>query len=349
LLEPKDYESGLLKGRGKKFRQAWSAWRAVKQKLQANEYDIVECYGDEFWLVLWQLSKSTHRPLLVAHTNGLELLDRSRSDTYDPIRSRFRKTFNNQTHARFSRFAFSCADAFVSLCELDRQHVLEAKLYPTERTAVVEPGLDDEYLDVPFMPHREERVAFIGSWIPRKGIKHLSMVMSSVLTYKLSLQLDLYGTGTSKANVLRSFPARLHSRINVHPRISNRELSNSLARTKVFFFPSQYEGFGIALAEAMACGCAAVTTRTGFGAGLRDHEEAWLCSFDDVRMMENAIRQFLENDSLRAKVAMGGWRRARALTWEVNISKLENTYIEWLANHDPDKENALPLPGENPS
>ncbi|MDT5062888.1 MAG: hypothetical protein QOH63_3347 [Acidobacteriota bacterium] len=337
VLEPKDYEIGQRYAKAKKFRQAWGAWRAVKQKLRANKYDLVEFYGDEFWLVSWQLSKSRNRPLLVAHTNGLELLDRSRSQFYNPRRSRLQRWVSLQTHERFSHLAFAYADAFVSLCELDQQHVLDLMLYPIELTSVVEPGLDEEYLAVPFSPLKEERVAFNGSWLPRKGIKELAAVMSVVLARNPKLHFDVYGTGGARDVVLSTFPAELHARITVHPRISNKELADSLAKAKIFFFPSQYEGFGIALAEAMACGCAVVTTRTGFGWALRDREEAWLCDFDDVMAMENAVQRLLQDDAMRTKVAVGGWHRVRALTWQSNVKKLEAIYRGWLSN--PQYEN----------
>ena len=81
VAEPKDYETWHGIGRAKKFRQAWGAWNFVKQKLRITQYGVIEFYGDEFWLATWQLSKLPKRPLLVAHTNGLELIDRDRLES----------------------------------------------------------------------------------------------------------------------------------------------------------------------------------------------------------------------------------------------------------------------------
>ena len=331
VAAPKDYEAIPSFGRGKKFRQALGAWNYVKQKLRTEKYDLIEYYGDEFWLTAWQLSQSPQRPVLVAHTNGLELLDTERSYAYAPQAHPLRRWFAQQTHERFSWVAFERADAFVSLCELDRKYVLNRELYPEERTALVEPGIDLEYLDLPFTTNKEDRIAYMGSWIPRKGVNNLSKVMTKILTQYPQLYFDVYGAGIGwKDSVLASFPEQLHQRIIVYPRLPNREIAQSMAKAKVFFFPSQYEGFGMAIAEAMACSCAVVTTPTGFGAELKHGEEVLLCDFNDTEGMETAIASLLEDEERRITISRQGWKRVQSMTWESNIDKLAKVYKEWV-------------------
>jgi glycosyltransferase involved in cell wall biosynthesis len=229
----------------------------------------------------------------------------------------------------------------VTGCELDREYVLNIGLYPPERAAVVAPGLDNEYLSSPFVSQKQERVAYTGSWIVRKGISILAAVMSRVLAKKPDLHFDIYGTGWDRDSVIASFPAAFHNRITVHPRLSNQEIAEGLSKAKVFFFPSQYEGFGMALAEAMASSCAPVTTRTGFGAELRDGHEALLCDFDDEDAMEQSIITLLENDELRSKISRAAWERVQSLSWDSNIKRLESTYSRWVSEHWRNVRNRL--------
>ena len=196
---------------------------------------------------------------------------------------------------------------------------------------IVPLGLEPAYLDRPLhTAGREPRIVFLGSWIDRKGTPSLRAAVIPLLRVRPDLQLDLCGTGLPPEKVLADFPAELHGRITVAGRIPNEEMAARLARAQIFFFPSEYEGFGLALAEAMACGCAAVTTPTGFGAELRDGEEALVCPFENPEAMRTALARLLDDDALRARVAGAGWRRAQALRWETSVQKLEGTYRRWL-------------------
>src|SRR6185295_8984650 len=120
VAEPRDYETWHGMRRAVRFRQAWGACRFVKQKLEAGAYDAIEFFGAEFGLITRQLAKLRERPLIVAHTDGLELLASERERAYNPPRSLMAHAHSwywRQTHERLSRAAFVYADAFVTGCE----------------------------------------------------------------------------------------------------------------------------------------------------------------------------------------------------------------------------------------
>lgn len=333
VAEPQDYETSHGMRKAVRFRQAWGACSFVKQKLEAGGYDAIEFFGAEFGLITRQLSNLKARPLIVAHTDGLELLASERERAYDPPRSLMAHAHSwywRQTHERLSRAAFVYADAFVTGCELDRQYVVDHGIFEPGRTAVVEPGLDDEYLAMPFIDNKEHRVAYTGSWIARKGIVKLTAVMTDVLTRDPELRFDVYSGGDREA-VLACFPASLHGRIEVFDRLNSEQLSGAMARAKVFFFPSQYEGFGMSLGEAMACSCAVVTTPTGFGAELRDGVEGLVCGFEDVEAMKSGVLRLLSDEQERLRIARAGWERVQRLRWDAQIKRLEATYERWCS------------------
>jgi glycosyltransferase involved in cell wall biosynthesis len=143
----------------------------------------------------------------------------------------------------------------------------------------------------------------------------------------------MYGTGWDQDSVLAYFAADFHNRITVYPRLSNQEIADGLSKAKIFFFPTQYEGFGMALAEAMASSCAPVTTPTGFGAELRNGREAIICDFDDETAMEQAIVSLLEDDELHSRIARAAWERVRSLDWDQQVKKLEAVYTRWVSEH----------------
>jgi glycosyltransferase involved in cell wall biosynthesis len=334
VAAPADYEWMPSFVRARKFRQAIGAWRYVRAAVARKSYDLIEFYGDEFWLAARWLSRRQRRPFLVAHSNGFEPLYHERARAMSPrpvtLGQKGRSLLTEHTHERFSQVAFQSADAFVGLCDIDRRSAVERGFFSTGRAATVPPGLDEEFLNRPQMPPEAPRVAFTGSWIPRKGTDKLARVMYSIMSRNESVKLDVFGAGGAVEEVRTSFPESLRGRIHVHPRLTNSDMAARLSRASVFFFPTQYEGFGMALAEAMACGCVPVTTPTGYGAEIAHGSEGHLCDFTDENGMEKAVEELLRNEARRRSMAASAHRKVQALQWERCTGALEELYLRWL-------------------
>ena len=125
--------------------------------------------------------------------------------------------------------------------------------------------------------------------------------------------------------------------MTIRPRLSPASAGGALRQSRVFVFPSEYEGYGLALAEAMACGCVPVTTPTGLGAELRDGEEALVCPFGDTVAMRVAVERLLDDDALRARLAVAGQAGARELRWSESVRRLEAVYDGWLGETMSDR------------
>ena len=322
--------------RGRRWRLGWNAWRRLRA-VDLNEVDLIEFYGAEFWLATWWFSRlpRRRRPLLVAHSDGLEpayvgrlVACGAEQVAHDPLR---------RVQFRASRLAFTRSDAFVTASEADRQYALEHGFWRAEQMAIVRIGLNERFLREPApavdAPGREERVTFLGSWISGKGVRWVVEVMERLWATRPNLRLSLLGVGGGESEVRAAFSPEVQPRLEVQSRLSPDAIAEVLAKTKVLFLPTEYEGFGLATAEAMACGCAVVTTPTGFGAELVDGEEALICPFGDVGAMQGAIGRLLDDDALRMRIAAAGQRRARTLRWETSVARLEETYLRWVAEH----------------
>ncbi len=92
----------------------------------------------------------------------------------------------------------------------------------------------------------------------------------------------------------------------------------------VFLVPSWHEGLGMHAMEAMACGCALVTTDTGGGRDFAVDGETALVSppRDVARLSENLVRAASDAD-LRRRLSEAGARRIRAWTWSDQVTRLE--------------------------
>ena len=82
----------------------------------------------------------------------------------------------------------------------------------------------------------------------------------------------------------------------------------------IFCYPSHYEGFGLPVLEAMACGVPVVTTRGGALAEVSG-DAALHVAPGDPTALAGALSRALEDGSLRDRLIAAGRRQASGHTW----------------------------------
>ncbi len=84
---------------------------------------------------------------------------------------------------------------------------------------------------------------------------------------------------------------------------------------ELFVFPSLYEGFGLPVLEAMACGTPVVTSNTSSLPEVVG-EAGIMVEPRDVRALAQAMEQALTDELLWAEMRAKGLERAKRFTWE---------------------------------
>lgn len=90
-------------------------------------------------------------------------------------------------------------------------------------------------------------------------------------------------------------------------------------------YPSWYEGFGLPVVEAMACGTAVVTSDRGSLAEVAG-DAALLVPPDSPEAIADAMRMLLDDPVRRRDLVESGLRRARRFTWEAAALSHLNLY-----------------------
>jgi glycosyltransferase involved in cell wall biosynthesis len=94
-------------------------------------------------------------------------------------------------------------------------------------------------------------------------------------------------------------------------------------------YPSRYEGFGLPLLEAMACGTPVIAARTSSIPEVVG-DAAVLLDPDDEAGWIAAIERVLEDTSHRARLRDAGLSRAREFSWRRTAEETARVYRELL-------------------
>lgn len=113
-------------------------------------------------------------------------------------------------------------------------------------------------------------------------------------------------------------------------RVSDADLIDLLSTAACLVFPSRYEGFGLPVLEAMACGCPVVAYRNSSIPEIAGGA-AEMVEDGDAEGLGRAAAQFLTDRRRVSAARRQGMRRAADFTWEKVARQVANVYSELLA------------------
>lgn len=175
---------------------------------------------------------------------------------------------------------------------------------PQEQAAVRSRyGLDKDFL------------LFVGAITRRKNIRRLLAAFREVSKARDVVLILAGRPGYGAAEELAPIgELGLKDRVRLLGYVAEADLPALYSSAKLFLFPSLYEGFGIPVLEAMACGTPVVTSdcsslpEVAGGAAL-------LVDPSDIHAIAEAALRLLDDEPLRQDLAARGIERAKQFSW----------------------------------
>jgi glycosyltransferase involved in cell wall biosynthesis len=246
---------------------------------------------------------------------------------YDFIHERFGEQLDpTGAFAALKRRAIEAADAVICISHATKVDLHTFCTVPDERVHVVplasELNVSMATGDEP-LPTRPYFLC-VGGRAGYKNFDALLRVFARTLS-KRDVALCVAGAPLSPAEAEQIATLHLSERVEVMPYPSDAHLARLYAQSLAFVHPSLYEGFGLPLLEAMACGAPVIAADNSSVPEVVGDEALLFPSGDADALAERLLAVF-EGQVERATLVQRGFERAAGFSWERTAAQTVEVY-----------------------
>lgn len=214
----------------------------------------------------------------------------------------------------------------ITVSEFSRERIVDRCRVPASRIEVIPNGVSAH-----FRPQSEQAIAAVrrkldlperyllcvGSLDPRKNQQRLLEAWTAVADALPDWELVMVGAAN---RVFRRSPLTAAPRLRLTGYVDDADLPAVYAAAELFVYPSLYEGFGLTVLEAMACGAPVICSNV---ASLPEVAGDAAVQVDptDRDAIAAAIRDLAGDPALRQQLRTRGLRRAQQFTWDTAAAR----------------------------
>jgi glycosyltransferase involved in cell wall biosynthesis len=238
-----------------------------------------------------------------------------------------KKMFGQRASSRRARATAHRARAVVTVSRFSAEEIVSLYELPPERVAVIYNGVAEDFrpvkddqamallrrkLDIP----SAGLILFVGGADPRKNHRVFLQAVSLCVPALGGRAAVLVGDAVHPFGDYRETASRfgVASLVRCPGRMNRDDLRLLYSYADLFVFPSLYEGFGMPVLEAMACGAPVITSLTSALPEVAG-DAAVLVNPEDADALSRAMTEVLEDREKRERLRALGIVRAQAFTW----------------------------------
>lgn len=240
----------------------------------------------------------------------------------------------------FEKYFFknvSESDAIITGSEFSKKEILERLNFQEQDVHVIYHGIDhnlfrkDNDLNLNFdIP--KKFIFSVGSIEPRKNLLGLLKAYSQLdNNIKNEYKLVLAGFKGWENKEIMELIEKNKENIHYLGFISDIELVKVYNLATCFVFPSFYEGFGLPVLEAMACGTPVICSDSSSLPEVGGDTVVY-CDPYDIEDIKNKIELVLSNQNLQNEMIKKGLERAKLFSWEKSANEHMKVFKEVLNN-----------------
>lgn len=213
------------------------------------------------------------------------------------------------------------SDMIITGSEFSKREILEKLEVTEDKVKVIYHGVNHHlfkvYHDLEVSFTLPQKFIFsVGSIEPRKNLLGLLKAYNQLApSLKKEYKLVLVGFKGWENREIMEIIEKNTTHIHYLGFISDEELAKVYNLASCFVFPSFYEGFGLPVLEAMACGTPVVCSDSSSLPEVGG-DAVLYCDAHNVDDIQSKIEDVLENEALQNTMITKGIERAQTFSWE---------------------------------
>lgn len=209
------------------------------------------------------------------------------------------------------------ADRIITVSNFSKKEI--EKYFPKSigKINVIHLGMDSIFRPMNNI-EKKNQILYVGSLNERKNfigvLKAFDLLNKN--EYKLVIVGNFFGT-FNLSNEAQEYINRAKNNPNIEFKhgVSNEELVTIYNQSKLFLFPSFYEGFGLPVLESMSCGtpviCSNISSLPEVGG-----DAVIYCNPYDIDDIKNKMELVLNDENLQIEMIQKGLNRSKLFSWE---------------------------------
>ncbi len=223
------------------------------------------------------------------------------------------------------------ADKIIAISQNTKNDLVNLYQIPTEKIEVIYPGISDVF----FQPINEaekirvrdkyclpkDYIFYLGNLEPRKNLESLILALEKIKDRDIHLVIA-GGQAWKYKNIYNIWQKSLaKKRIKFLGYIDSANRAALYSLAKIFVYPSIYEGFGLPVVEAMACGTPVISS---FSSSLPEAvgDSGLMVDPNNFNDLAQVINQLLTDQKLTQDLINKGKKRASQFNWSITTQRL---------------------------
>ena len=239
----------------------------------------------------------------------------------------YRKKMRSKIYNLNARLALKKADHIITVSEFSKSEIIKYLKIKEKNITVtpLAPPLSDDKLVFPDKDLRRKYFLYVGGYDERKNVDKLILAYQKHIAPIYPIDLILVGgkdrgldelvTDEHCERVDGKFPLKIKGKVIFTDMLEQSELMCLYKQALALVHASTYEGFNLALVEAMSAGIPIITSDIQVHHEVTD-DNALFVDPNNIDSIGNGMHQLVNDPHLQKELAFVGKERAKDFSWD---------------------------------